>query len=198
MTPTRPIGRPRAGESVGTRDALIGACWEALLANSPSGAPVTVTDVCRRARCTPPTLYHHFANLADLQRITCGIAFERWTRTLEHEIGALASPRERLRRRGHAYVQWGIANPAAYRVLFVHPRPAPERGTEPGHGFRPLLVDLGELLGREPSEPQVLTAALAHWSAVHGLTSLVLSNPDLPREAWEAVLDHLTRALMPA
>lgn len=197
MTPTRPIGRPPGADPEDMRAALVVACWAALLANSQSGAAVSVAGICRDAGCTPPTLYHHFANLADLQRVTCEEAFERWARTLDREIGTLTSPRERVRRRGHAYVLWGIDNPGAYRVLFINPNPSAETGTGPGRGFTPLLTDLSAALELDPSDPQVLTAALAHWSAVHGLTSLLISNPHLPRELWEAVLAHLSDALLP-
>lgn len=181
-----------------TRGRLVQACWEVLLDASGSGVPVTVAAVCRAARCTPPTLYHHFASLAELQRTACQEAFAGWADGIEGRIGTAVSPAQRLRLRGRAYLEWGIANPVAYRVLFLQPQGTADPDAGPGRGFDTLAEDLSLLMDRSPADPAVRTAALAHWSAVHGLTSLLITNPDLPAPTWRAVLDHLADALATA
>ena len=63
----------------------------------------------------------------------------------------------------------------------------------PGPG--PRVADLAQWLGRGATDPAVMIAALAHWSAVHGLTSLVITNPQLPESIWHATLRHLSDSL---
>lgn len=101
----------------------------------------------------------------------------------------------RLRRRGRAYVSWGVGHPAAYRVLFLSPPLETAPGSAPGRGFEPLVADLAQWLDRDPTDPAVLVTALAHWSAVHGLTSLVITNPQLPESIWHVTLEHLSDSL---
>ena len=195
MTERRGRGRPPAADPGMMGERLTRACWRLLVEQSSGGAKVSVASICAACECTPPTLYHHFANLDELVRAACEQAFEQWSRSLERRVAGLDSPRERVRRRGLAYVTWGVANPSASRVLFQSPPPAARRAAMPGRGFDALLTDLGSLLGREPDDPLVRTAAFAHWSAVHGLTGLLIVNPEIPEPLWRGVLDHLGDAL---
>lgn len=193
--PPSRAGRPAAGESTATRERLLAACWDLLLGSSDGGPPPTVAAVCAAVGCTPPTLYHHFGNLAELRRAACAAGFARWSASLEAAIRPDDAPRDRLAQRGAAYLAWGIANPAAYRVLFLERSETPADHPAPGPGFEPLLVDLGRLLGLDPADPRVAVAALAHWSAVHGLTCLALTNPELPAATLDLVLAQLTASL---
>jgi AcrR family transcriptional regulator len=166
--------------------------------SSAEGSPVTVASVCRAAGCTPPTLYHHFADLADLRRTACQNAFHTWKGGIERRVGGADDPAERLRIRGRAYLEWGIAHPAAYRVLFLSDTPSTPEDSRPGEGFDQLTADIATLMRVEPSEPAVMTAALAHWSAVHGVTTLAITTPGLPTRMWHDTLDHLSAALAAA
>lgn len=183
-------GRPAGGSNAAER--LVDACWELLVA----GESPTVAAVCRRAGCAPPTLYHHYTDLPGLHRAASARAFDRWAARLESEIPAQASARERLARRGAAYVAWGIGNPAAYRVLFIDPAPDPGDGEAgPGAGLAELMADLAEITGYAGDDPRLLVEGLAHWGAVHGLTCLALAHPTLPRELITQALNRLTAAL---
>ncbi|MBK7720705.1 MAG: TetR/AcrR family transcriptional regulator [Austwickia sp.] len=184
-------GRPASGESVADgRTRLLDACWQILL----EGRTATVATVCGEAGCTPPTLYHHFGDVVGLHRAACQRAFAQWSQELEHRIGESADPAERVRRRGRAYVEWGVAHPAAYRVLFIDAR-GPGTGDRPGSGFTQLLEDLAELRATTMEDPALLVEAFAHWSAVHGLTCLALDRPELPASLRAATLTRLMDAL---
>lgn len=213
------MARPSGGGPSG-RERLLDAVWR-MLEEHPDARALTVAAVCDRAGCTPPTLYHHFADLAALVAAASSRAFAAWAAQVEHEIGAAHSaqhggegpgdaghpgepdraacadlePAQRLRRRGAAYVAWGVAHPAAYRALFL--TPGMGGGDGPGHGFRELLADLAALAGTSPSDPALLPRALAHWSAVHGLTCLAITVPDLPTGLRDAAYDQLSGALTP-
>lgn len=188
-------GRPPAADSAVTRDALIQACWDGLLRSSSDGGTVTVASICRAAGCTPPTLYHHFANLEELRRSACGRAFEDWSRDIDQRLGVNDSPADRLRLRAQAYFDWGTANPAAYRVLFLADTPVTGATSQPGRGFDALVADLATLMGRAPEDPFIATAALAHWAAVHGLTTFAITTPGVPADVWRHALDYLAATL---
>lgn len=182
-------GRPVDGSAA--RDQLLDGCWTLLQTQS---AP-SVAAVCELAQCTPPTLYHHFGDVAGLRQEACARAFKEWAEGLERQIGSSPDPLVRLRRRGQAYVDWGVANPTAYRILFLNPPIITGHGQLPGAGFDLLLVDLAAATGMSIDDPRLLIEGMAYWSAVHGLTSLTLTNPALPADVRTAVLHRLTSAL---
>lgn len=195
MPERRRRGRPTTDAGFGMRQRLVDACWQGLLDASAGGPGVTVATICAEADCTPPTLYHHFATLDELKLTTCRQAFQEWADSLAKVIGREPDPAVRLHLRGRAYVTWGADHPAAYRALFLMPQ-AENADPSPGPGFDPLVADLSLVLDRDPADPAVTTAAFAHWSAVHGLTSLVIASPSLTAPRWEPVLTYLSRALL--
>jgi len=191
---TKGLGRPPAGTS-DARERLLDACWSLLTDPGRDDGSVAVAEVCGHADCTPPTLYHHFGDLAGLQRAACRRAFAVWAATLEREVDGSADPVERLRRRGAAYVAWGVAHPAAYRVLFMETLPAADPDDERSTGFDALVDDIAEATGLPADDPTLRPVALAHWSAVHGLTCLAIVHPALSEELRNATLDRLGTAL---
>lgn len=191
------MGRPKRGLGSG-RGRLLDACWDLLVESAESGRAVTVAAVCRRAGCTPPTLYHHFDDLPTLRRAAGERAFGQWARRVEEGVAGSADPAERLRRRGAAYLQWGAQHPQAYRALFLAPAAGPsgEPGPSgPAEGFQALLADVAAL-GGGVGDSELLPVAMAFWSAVHGLTSLAVVSPGLPRALREAAYERLADALI--
>ncbi len=188
----------RTGRPPGTSDSrerLIDACWSLLTEAAADGPPPTVAAICARAGCTPPTLYHHFGDLDTLHHESCRRAFTEWAEVIEAQVDTAHDPAERLRRRGHAYVSWGVAHPQAYRVLFIDPRPAASPDDGLGAGFVALMADVAELCGRTPDDPRVLEISLAHWAAVHGLTCIAVRETALPAEVRWSTLRLLGTAL---
>jgi AcrR family transcriptional regulator len=170
---------------------LLDAAWEALVNDRASVGRISVAAVCAAAHCTAPTLYHHFANLPDLLLAAGRRAFDAWANGIDDRVGAEPDPRRRLRTRAEAYLDWAIANPRAYQAMFG----VTTASTEPGPAFAGLLGDVAGLLGGAPDDPVVMPAALAHWAAVHGVASLAISAPAVPRELWQQALDRLVSGL---
>jgi Tetracyclin repressor-like, C-terminal domain len=102
-----------------------------------------------------------------------------------------------LRRRGRAYVQFGLEHSEAYRVLFMTGYP----GRDPSHAFAGAGArSFGHLVGavRRAIDAGLLrrvdpvVAATGFWTAVHGITSLLISMPDnFPWPDRDALLDHI-------
>ncbi len=189
-------GRPPGGSANG-KQRLLDACWD-LLVELPVGERLTISAVCDKAGCTPPTLYHHFGELVSLERAASRRAYVAWSEDLEHVCSSIEEPQERLRERGKAYLQWAHAHVDAYHVLFSQPRKSedPNAQNAEAPGFQALLSDLGEIHDRPASDPALLPLAFAYWSGVHGLASLSITVPFLSFKTQQSTLVLMTNAFL--
>ena len=143
---------------------------------------VSVREIARRAGCSPPAIYLHFASKDDLFLETCTRRFDEFN---THVMIALAdedSVAGRLEALGRAYLRYGVENPSQYRVLFdsrpLSSSAAEELGDElPGNESIEVLVgaiaagiEAGELRAGDP-----LAMAISLWGTVHGVVMLVNS-----------------------
>lgn len=187
-------GRP-PGDSADGKKRLLDACWE-LLVETPQGERLTIAAVCERARCTPPTLYHHFGDLASLERAASRRAYVAWNQDVESTCGAIKDPHKRLAARGEAYLQWALRNPDAYTVLFSLPRKAedPNTASLQGAGLQSLVQDIADVHQLPSTDPSLIPLAFAYWAGVHGLASLSISVPYFPENIRETTLAIMTEA----
>lgn len=163
--------------------------------------------IARAVGVTPPSLYLHFADKDELIRAVCQRRFSQLEARMEAQVQGVADPVEQLRRRGRAYVAFGVEHPEHYRILFLGrhelTREDFEAGVMPGvEGFRHLVanVEAGMAGGVfAPADPFLVACGL--WAVVHGLTSLrttVTSFPLVDPDALtEHVLDVAIRGLSP-
>ena len=117
--------------------------------------------------------------------------------------GADRDPVERLRRRGRAYLDFALARPSLFRVLFLEPAVTGPGGTTAGTtaGTGQALQDLVADVGAAMATGQLRTAdpfttALALWSAMHGVAALWAVTPGLPAELAHAVGDLAQDAVL--
>ncbi len=189
-------GRP-PGNSADGKKRLLDACWS-LLCELPVAERLTISAVCDRAGCTPPTLYHHFGDLASLERAASRRAYMSWSDELESTCATTQDPEERLLARGRAYLQWANENVDAYHALFSAPRKSrdPNSQSVEAVGFQALLHDLGEIHDLPKSNTALLPVAFAYWSGIHGLATLGVTVPFFPKEAQESALQVLTQSFI--
>ena len=102
---------------------------------------------------------------------------------------------------GRAYVAFGRTNPQTYRVLFMHkPHDGPE--TEDvlkmldESGFTRLVDTVRECIDAGFLEGETMLVATQIWTAVHGLTSLLIIKPDFPWPPVDDLLDATTDMLL--
>lgn len=189
-------GRP-PGASADGKKRLLDACWN-LLVELPVGERLTISAVCDRAGCTPPTLYHHFGDLSSLERAASRRAHASWSEDLESACASETDPEVRLRQRGNAYLSWAQQHVDAYHVLFSQPRKGrdPHAESAEAPGFQALLQDLGEIHGLPASDSALLPLAFAYWSGIHGLATLAVTVPFFPQEAQESALEIMTHSFI--
>jgi AcrR family transcriptional regulator len=156
----------------------------------------SLREVARRAGVSHNAPYNHFADKSDLLAAVAAAGMERLGERMQAAVAGIEDPAEALLASGLAYVQFGVENPALYRLVFgptlaaSGERPAVTR--EAGDRTRSVLeqiIERGAQTGAfavSPDDPRRLAiAALTAWSAVHGLTTLVidsLASPQIPVE----------------
>jgi AcrR family transcriptional regulator len=198
--------RARRGEGELLREDILSAA-ERLLMDTGDQQAVSIRAVADAVGVTPPSIYLHFADKQDLLFAVCERHFQRFDRAVERAAAGAPDPLEALRRRGRAYIQFGLDNPEHYRILFMtkpERQPAmwtPERMASAfafwNHvGAVQACLDAGLIRSGDAVE-----VAVHLWAAVHGITALFIANPDFPwpdRERLiEEFLELLVRGLAP-
>lgn len=192
MVPTTTRTRAKKGEGEKLRGEIM-AATERLLLRTGDAEAVSVRAIADEVGCTPPSIYMHFADKDELIMAVCARRFRALDEQIEAAGARTDDPLESLKLRGRAYVQFGLDNPEHYRLLMMtkHTKSAEMPPDEPGMvAFGHLVeavqrcIDAGVLASVE-----ALPAALALWSGVHGLTSLLLNFPDFEWGDKEKVID---------
>jgi AcrR family transcriptional regulator len=196
MTPATRRARARRGEGERLRDEILAAA-ERLLIQTGDQEAVSIRAIAEAAGVTPPSIYLHFADKTQLLTAVCTARFAEFDRYLEEAAGGIDDPLEALWARGRAYVRFGLDNPEHYRILFMT-RPlagavAGEVADLPGlTAFGHLVeavargMDAGALA---PGDAFLVATGL--WTAVHGLTSLLIARPDFPWPDVDRMLSHV-------
>lgn len=200
MTETRSRRtRARRGQGERLRQEILEAA-ERLLIETGDEAAVSIRAVAKAVGVTSPSIYLHFADKTDLLFQVCQVHWARFEDALRRATEGVENPIERLRACGRAYVAFGLANPEHYRILFMGKPSELPAGVDMGEllaesGLGQLLdtVQEGLAQGKLAGDPAHLV--FSAWSVVHGLTSLLISHPDLPWPDREPLLDFLLDAV---
>jgi AcrR family transcriptional regulator len=141
---------------------------------------------------SPAALYLHFRSRGDIARALCveGHASLR-ERFAAHTT--IADPAARLNAMARAYVEFGLAEPETYRLMFMEPAACAEAGANgAGRADTPaetaaatlsLIADAFVELraaGRLPPHAAPLACAEGLWANLHGIVALKLNGAALP------------------
>lgn len=142
-------------------------------------AALSLREVARRAGVSHQAPYHHFGSKDALVAELVARGYTRLSEMLEAAENARGTPARRLRLVGRAYVDFALAHPAAFRIMF---RPeladlsaCPAAEAEGSRAYSVLVRLVEETFGG-PRVPRERLEAIVtmHWSMVHGLATLVL------------------------
>jgi AcrR family transcriptional regulator len=182
----------RDRESEATRRAILDAAEELLATVGESG--LSIREVCARAGVTAPTIYHHFGDKAALVARVVDDCFADFERAFAHRA-APHDPVEALRWAFDRYVEYGLGHRTHYRLMFgTRPSRPSAHGLASYDNLRRRVHAIAEA-GRLTAPVEDATAAF--WAAVHGVTSLLITefwSPDTPAIALvrDAMVEHLT------
>lgn len=199
------------------REALVEAGVE--LARTGGPAAVLLRAASRQAGVSHNAAYRHFANQEDLVAAVAERCMSRLGLLMIERLnqvtvrGPVHRARARLEAIGRAYIDFARTEPGWFRTAFSSARPHPVDGSadEPSRAaeadettnpYHLLSARLDELVEVGALTPQRRPGAeFAAWSAVHGLSSLLLDGPlrELPESQVEyaitTVLGVINRGL---
>lgn len=188
------------GQGARLRDELVDAASRLLEAGGRD-AELTLRGVAREAGVSAPSVYAHFA---DLDALAVAV-IQRHLADLSVVLGrslsrsAARPPRSRLRSLARAYAEWGLAHPGPYLVVFEgralrQISAEEERALASSDDLLVPVADLVRELDPPPASPEL--AALAVWTALHGVVSLRTAKPSYPWPALERHVDAVLAAVL--
>lgn len=165
----------------------------------------TLREVARAAGVSHNAPYNHFSDRTALLAAVAARAFDRLGAALDREIAGSGPDLDaRIEAAAVAYVGFGVAEPAAFRLMFSADLAGcedPAFRTAMARAFAGISDLMAEGARTEvlKIDPAGINAATA-WALVHGLTHLILDGrltvvaldpPTLARSAARTLLDGL-------
>lgn len=143
----------------------------------------TIRRIADEVGLSSTALYMHFSEKSEILHEICRGAFEKLQAANATVIAADIAPEIRLRRLIEAYVDFGFANPNAYRLIYLT-RPAEARegaesaaqslGAELYRAFEAVVAAV-DAEGRLNGDVRPVAQAL--WAGAHGIVSLMITKP---------------------
>lgn len=160
------------------RNALIDAAQTLLAERGVEG--FTLRECARRARVSHGAPAHHFGDVTGLLSAVAARGFECLGKAMARyadEAGNDASAR--LTASGLAYIDCALEHPATFQLMFRCALTDPSReslGKAGSAAYQALEAGLRAAQSRlrDASKEDFLPDLLLHWSAVHGLATLIL------------------------
>lgn len=188
------------------RDALLTAATAMLGETGPRG--LSLREAARRAGVSTGAPYRHFKDKDELLTALATRGFLALDAALSEadELAAGVAPLERLRRLGVAYVEFAVAEPALFRLMFGELAPSTDASPELADAIRLAGAHLpraAQHVQTELGDASTEDITLLAWSVVHGVASLYLDGHlrgfERAGEAGGAgVAERVTRALVKA
>jgi len=135
---------------------------------------VTMRGLADELGISPMTAYRYFKDRDEIFAMVRLAAHDAFADAQERAFASESDPVRRLRAMGRAYVEFALAHPDQYRVMFQLERHG-TRDTSSKRAWKPMIaavtaaIDSGALTG----DPEEL--AYACWASVHGLATLHLA-----------------------
>ncbi len=156
---------------------------------------VSMRKIANKIEYSPTTIYLYFKDKADLLDSVCQETLLNLLNTLEQLKRDKSDPVETLKKSGQAYVEFGLKYPQDYKLTFVI-RPQFQRGLGLQEGsvgenvFNYLREMVSECIQQKRfRQMDVETTGQVLWSAVHGVTLLLIDFPDFPWTEKDKLID---------
>ena len=214
MSPVRT--RSRRGEGDRLRDEILAAVG-ALLDETQDEAAVSIRAIAERVGVSPPSIYRHFEDKDALLGAVCADVFAELQFGIADAVAAASDPLDAMARAARCYVDFGLAHPEHYRLVFMRQMDQPmhvtkddlvnglDGATDPVFGgealagsqafkaLHDLMSDALEVFPRRGRpDPFVMTTTM--WMTMHGITSLRITKPDF---TWPDIDEQIDLVMWP-
>ncbi len=183
----------RAREKEQLRRQIIAAARELFVNEGYEN--VSMRKIADKIEYSPTTIYLYFKDKADLLDSVCKETLLDLLNTLELLNRDKSNPVETLKKSGKAYVDFGLKYPQDYKLTFVV-RPQFQKGLGLEEGsvgervFNYLCAMVSECIRQKAfRQVAVETTGQALWSAVHGVTLLLINFSDFPWTEKDKLID---------
>ena len=163
---------------------------------------VSMRKIADKIEYSPTTIYLYFKDKADLLDSVCKETLLNLLNTLELLKRDKSDPVEVLRKSGKAYVEFGLKYPQDYKLTFVV-RPQFQKGLGLQEGsvgervFDYLRAMVSECIRQKRfRQVDVEITGQALWSAVHGVTLLLIDFPDFPWTDKDKLIDTVIQTMI--
>jgi AcrR family transcriptional regulator len=148
---------------------------------------VSMRRIAEAIEYSATAIYDHFEDKAALLREICREDFGRLA-VVFNELAAIEDPVQRIAGIGEAYVQFAVAYPNHYRLMFMTPRPMVEldeeilarKGQPEADAYAFLRAAATQAIAQGRVRPgvaadaELLTQTL--WAGVHGVASIEITH----------------------
>lgn len=199
---TEPASRYHHGN---LKETLLDAAEAELTANGIE--QLSLRAIAKRAGVSHAAPAHHFRDVNGMLTALAARGFEIFIAALEaRHVAAAPDPSSQLTASGLGYIDFALANPALFRLMFSSKRPDFENETLNALSRRSfeILMEGVSAARNDPSqsEADLMTDVAATWSIVHGLADLLVAGRlkylrDLEPDELEAVLVEIIQRSTP-
>ena len=190
----------RAREKEQLRRRILSAARELFVTEGYES--VSMRKIADMIEYSPTTIYLYYKDKADLLDSVCKETLLHLLNTLDLLRKDKSDPVETLRKSGKAYVEFGLKYPQDYKLTFVI-RPQFQKGLGLQEGsvgervFSYLRTIVSECIRQKKfRQVDVETTGQVLWSAVHGVTLLLIDFPDFPWTEKEKLIDMVIHTMI--
>lgn len=178
-----------------TRETILEAARELFIQEGYEG--VSMRKIADKIEYSPTAIYGYFADKDELFREICHCDFAKLAQSVSG-LAKVPDPVERLRRIGHAYIEFGLKNPNHYRMMFMTPHPPileselalAGKGNPEEDAYELLRATVSEALHAGAFRDELKDADLVSqtlWAGVHGVISLHIAKSEDPWVPWRSL-----------
>ena len=190
----------RAREKEQLRRRILSAARELFVTEGYES--VSMRKIADMIEYSPTTIYLYYEDKADLLDSVCKETLLNLLNALDLLRKDKSDPVEALRKSGKAYVEFGLKYPQDYKLTFVV-RPQFQRGLGLQEGsvgekvFNYLRTIVSECIRQKKfRQVDAETTGQVLWSAVHGVTLLLIDFPDFPWTEKDKLIDMVIHTMI--
>ncbi len=169
---TPPTSQSKPYHHGALRQALLGAAEARLAQSGPDG--LTLRAVARDVGASHTAPRNHFDDLTGLLSELAAVGFERFADHMQAAAAEQVAPMARFNATGRAYVEFAVANPGLFQLMFRSERLDAGRPALRDAMARAYRVLQEAVAAAHPGRGDMSARVARAWSLAHGFAMLLL------------------------